>query len=728
MIETVSVFKGAKNPIPTESTDWLTVLENIKSDKYKSVIEKCRGFTDPVKYREFKTKLPAVTFCGEFKDNREKGNIQSTTGFIIPDIDHIDNVESVFNLLSQDENIWFAFRSPSGNGIKCGIRAKAIATDEDIKKLYAAIEHYFKSVYNIKIDPACKDISRLTFISHDPKLFINSDPYYFNIKKWTSNGLPEYILPENRNNGWQEKYGRKVIETACDEIRNSQPGEQHAIRLRKAYLIGGFIGSVVNESEALSALEQAVIDSGAKKVSEAMKTVRDGIASGKQSPITIEENPKYAKREENNDYWDVDKVDKVDGVDKRRHEGTDGDVGRQEVDKGDSPHPDTGPQNLAAHIREWITNSTGSFTTEQLDREFCLTSRNEKKNRSKCLTVYIENKLVRRDKRIKGKYHILDTQVEFVNLHAVEEKSFSIILPFNLHDYVKIPRKAMIVCAGSGNAGKTALALNILKLNLKQKYEKIYLFSEMGLSEYKSRIMSFKLPLSDWDCVKAADKSYGFDGVIEHHNQDGLTCIDFLEEIEGEYFKIASSIRDIYDSLGEGVVFLNIQKKKGSEFARGGEATQEKARLYMTLDFMALVGNDIICALKITKLKEWRNKNLLNHEIHFKLSNGCIIQPLNDWTLSRKIDRQKCIAEYESIRRKPLGDNDFTFMSKDGNQVCVREAAALNWADEFTNIDVQAELLRMSADSNKKPFLSESGYFFQISGILQKLNKKRLDK
>ena len=123
MNDIVSIFSGIK-PTPSGETDWGTVLKNIQSEKYQKVIESARQIQDPVQYREYKKKLPAVTFCANFSKNRDHKNVLSATGFIIPDLDHLPNVEEVFNLLSQDEYIWFIFRSPSGSGLNVLYEAK----------------------------------------------------------------------------------------------------------------------------------------------------------------------------------------------------------------------------------------------------------------------------------------------------------------------------------------------------------------------------------------------------------------------------------------------------------------------------------------------------------------------------------------------------------------------------------------------------------------------------
>jgi hypothetical protein len=84
----------------------------------------------------------------------------------------------------------------------------------------------------------------------------------------------------------KEKYAKKVLESCCEKIRQSTPGDQHHIRRDMARLIGGYL-QYINESEILSKFEQAVVDSGAQDMRAAMKTVRDGLEYGRLSPIAI---------------------------------------------------------------------------------------------------------------------------------------------------------------------------------------------------------------------------------------------------------------------------------------------------------------------------------------------------------------------------------------------------------------------------------------------------------
>ena len=85
--------------------------------------------------------------------------------------------------------------------------------------------------------------------------------------------------------------------------------------------------------------------------------------------------------------------------------------------------------------------------------------------------------------------------------------------------------------------------------------------------------------------------------------------IDFLEEVDGEYYRIASDIRAIYDALESGVAIVALQKHSNARVGRGGEATTEKARLYITIDQLLQTSDCAISAVKIVKAKNYTGKN-----------------------------------------------------------------------------------------------------------------------
>jgi len=516
-------------------------------------------------------------------------------------------------------------------------------------------------------------------------------------------------------------YGKRALADEIVKLSMAGEGTRNDTLNQCAFNLGQLIAGGELEHDHVFYSLLATAQTVGLKPGEAKATIESGIKGGIKYPRSAPENGdiQYDLSNEQNE--------QNEHFDNQSAKSASMSIDEHVMSKNEHPmsmETKPSPHNLKAAIFEFIKNSTGSFTTRDIDTEFGLTTRREKNTRSQALYMARNSYLIKKDKRAAGKYHIINDDMEWIDLDAEEPEAFPISLPFDLHEYVKIPPKAIIILAGSSNAGKTAFILNTLRLNLKQKYPLLYLMSEMGSGEFKSRIKSFQEPIAKWKKIKAASKSYDFDGAVQKHNPDGLTCVDYLEEIEGEYFKIASSIRDIYDSIGNGVAFIAIQKKSDSQFARGGEATQEKARLYMTLDYLATEDHAIVCALKVMKAKSFINKNLVNHELHFRLTRGAQIEALTDWMPSSKVNRAQMAARYEAgVDNKPEDDAECVWFKTDkGNLKRVTFQDAEKWAENFTEIDVTSELERISQDSFKKPFLKDSGWFHQLAGILRKKN------
>lgn len=294
---------------------WPEALEEIRSGTYRDSILRAREILtrqEAEAYKKLKKSLPGVTFSWVFSHRKNDG-ILLPTGIIVADIDGCD-VSQIKETLSDDENIWFAFTSPGGEGIKAGLRAQGIKSDSDHKRFFSAVDKYFSEVYNITIDRACKDISRLTFLSYDLGAFINSDPTFFDIEAWAAENNPNRIIfpdiPVSSNGDGKEKYVRKLLQTACQKIRESTPGSMHATRLSMARLVGGYLHCGIDETEAMTALEKAVVDSGTNNFKSAMKTIRDGLANGKLSPVTIPEKQNNDLRREIAAMIEMDAIDR----------------------------------------------------------------------------------------------------------------------------------------------------------------------------------------------------------------------------------------------------------------------------------------------------------------------------------------------------------------------------------------------------------------------------------
>jgi predicted DNA-binding antitoxin AbrB/MazE fold protein len=262
---------------------------------------------------------------------------------------------------------------------------------------------------------------------------------------------------------------------------------------------------------------------------------------------------------------------------------------------------------LAQAIRDFIGKTQGTFSTNQLDSELGIVGR-AKTNRRVILWRLIEEGLIERLK--PGYYRIREASLPDMEWQNADTTSgLDIKLPFEIHNWVEIFPKNILVIAGTSNAGKTAYLLNFIKGNM-QHWDIHYFTSELSEQELKKRISKFGDGM-DWQ-FHAHERNSNFDSVVI---PDAINIIDYLEPPSGEYYAIGDQIKAIHERLTIGIAFIAIQKKRKTELGRGAEFSEERARLYLSMD----AGK-----LKIVKAKNWRTETNPNGMLYtFKLINGC---------------------------------------------------------------------------------------------------------
>lgn len=191
----MSVYKnGINNKYPeAEPISLATVFEIISSsDRLKQLTEQYRSTKNP----ELKKALPYITSAGVFTSREAKGLVMCSDLHIV-DIDDIpsglffhpitgeevDVVELIkFNIMS-DPNIVAlgAMRSPSGNGVKVFVWQPFLGSMpavEGYQEMHKALDVYIEqnhtAKYGAKVDKKCFDISRASFLCHDPKLLVRN--------------------------------------------------------------------------------------------------------------------------------------------------------------------------------------------------------------------------------------------------------------------------------------------------------------------------------------------------------------------------------------------------------------------------------------------------------------------------------------------------------------------------------------------------------------------------
>ncbi len=147
------------------------LLAAIAGDRYAAPIARLRELrqTDPDAYAREKRSLPAFLVSGTAASRKEP---LAHSGLLQVDLDKLNGtLPEVRAKVQSDPHVAFGFVSPSGDGLKLGLR---IDGDRHLESFLAA-ESYFLATYGLKIDPMVKDRLRLCFVSHDPDLWQNRD-------------------------------------------------------------------------------------------------------------------------------------------------------------------------------------------------------------------------------------------------------------------------------------------------------------------------------------------------------------------------------------------------------------------------------------------------------------------------------------------------------------------------------------------------------------------------
>lgn len=118
-----------------------------------------------------KRALPGILFSGTFS-KRSASALLAHSGLICADLDHLADLEAYRDHIIADPHVLACFRSPTGTGLKVVFRCDP---EKPHIESFNAVEHYVLSAFGLEVDQACKDVSRLCFVSYDPEAFVAED-------------------------------------------------------------------------------------------------------------------------------------------------------------------------------------------------------------------------------------------------------------------------------------------------------------------------------------------------------------------------------------------------------------------------------------------------------------------------------------------------------------------------------------------------------------------------
>ena len=258
------------------------------------------------KANEIKRTLFACTISGIFFGGKRKQEaFQKHSGRLQIDIDKIgiESAESLKDLLRKDHYIEFAAISPSGDGLKAVISIPPCNSNEEQHHLFIRAQKYFKSNYDVEIDESTKDVTRLFFLTYDPKAYVAVEtPKILEFKDFQSDNmepLSHFSESQLSETTKESAFTQKLLDQACHKIGNACDGKRHDTRLKQARLIGGYVGGGhLQETEALQRLKEAAL-SNTENSNDAKQSIQDGFENGKLAPIDLLKENVHSKQTEN---------------------------------------------------------------------------------------------------------------------------------------------------------------------------------------------------------------------------------------------------------------------------------------------------------------------------------------------------------------------------------------------------------------------------------------------
>jgi len=277
-------------------------------------------------------------------------------------------------------------------------------------------------------------------------------------------------------------------------------------------------------------------------------------------------------------------------------------------------------RSLTADVREYVSATWGNISATEVAQNATNATLEDRKKIRVILGRLVKEKILVRVSNLNGVYRKVDTDIEEMNFLDADTETVDLWLPFGLNEKAEIMPGNIIVIAGSPDAGKTGLLLNVIRQNM-QKFEIHYFNSEMGSGELNKRLNNFDdLTLDMWK-FKAWERSDNFADVIKP-GKGKINIIDFLE-IHDNFYEVGGRLAEIHKKLKDAIAIVALQKNPGAKAGLGGYRSLEKPRLYLSMD------SGIVT---ITKCKNWAtSENPNGLQYRFKVAGGCKFIKAQDW-------------------------------------------------------------------------------------------------
>jgi hypothetical protein len=286
----VSFYSHSLDTATDQSLELADVLAGIKAGRWRTEVEAVRAQPPGSKaYAEAKRALPNFTASGTFTARKDAA-LLAHSGLLCLDIDAKDanaavDFEAARRAIEADSYTYACFVSAGGRGMCVLVPIPA----DDHKGSFRALAMYYQQEHKLAVDEACKNVSRIRFVSYDPALYLNEQAATFQEtmpgpKRVTS------VAPVGastwRASAHGDGYGQRALERACDKVRAAADGEKRTVLNKQALLCGGYIAAgFLSDAEVTDALRAAISSREVDDLQAAFKTINIAIKDGKLRPV-----------------------------------------------------------------------------------------------------------------------------------------------------------------------------------------------------------------------------------------------------------------------------------------------------------------------------------------------------------------------------------------------------------------------------------------------------------
>ncbi|MFZ2937621.1 MAG: bifunctional DNA primase/polymerase [Candidatus Omnitrophota bacterium] len=272
-----------------------------------------------------------------------------------------------------------------------------------------------------------------------------------------------------------------------------------------------------------------------------------------------------------------------------------------------------GEGGLTEEIKSIITYQDGIFSVSDAIKEYQIYQNvsnvsNSIKSQFRVILKRLKDAgVIERYGHKAGVYRVVNKDINKIDFLNASDENVPLKWPFGIEKHALLYPGNICIVAGTSNAGKTALLLNFVNMNM-NKFKIRYQSSEMGGSELKRRLSFFSTPLKEFEKVEWIDRAIDWWDLVE---PEAINIIDYME-IHEEHYKISGWIKKIFDKLTTGIAILALQKPAGRQLGVGGSSTLDKSRLYLSVDFDKIT---------MVKAKNWAtninpNGLFISYELH----------------------------------------------------------------------------------------------------------------